>query len=112
MAQGTSYFASAHGPDAVRDLSRLQPEGPAPPELLVPQFDRASFFWPNDPNQKKKEKYLLLAITNNFYYEQILNYKQNTIKKALIFTICFIYSSKYFNGDFKIHSNIQLKQIL
>ena len=43
LAQGTPYFASAHRPDTICDLSCLKPEGPASPQFLVPQFNCTSF---------------------------------------------------------------------
>lgn len=41
-----AYLASAHGAHAVCAVARLQAEGAAPPQLLVPQFHRTSFFGP------------------------------------------------------------------
>ena len=37
-----AHLASAHGAHAVAGLARLQPEGAAPPQLLVPQLDGSS----------------------------------------------------------------------
>lgn len=61
--QGTAYSASAHGTDAVCDLSRLQAEGTASPQLLIPQFDGPAFFWPNShPSNENSTYYWLLQI--------------------------------------------------